>query len=98
MRGYPSIVWVLLAITGLVVALGLIPRVRRQWRWGRTHTSVPMSAFGVVVAVATVGMLTAAAFGVLPFLAIFLAIPLLLVGALYDSWRDGRTKRRNMKR
>lgn len=85
-----SIAWLLLVLTGLVTCLALIPRVRRTWRWGRTHTSIPMTAFGAAVVVGTLGLLTVTTFGLLPAPVIFLSLPLLLVGALHDSWRHRR--------
>jgi len=94
MGKHPSIAWVLLAITCLVAVLGLNPRIRRQWRWGRTRTSIPMSTFGAAVVIGALGILTVTVFGLLPFPFIFLPLPLLLIGALYDSWRDNRTKRK----
>jgi len=42
----------------------------------------PVGAVGVIV---TFGALTAAAFGFLPSFTLFLSLPLLLAGALYDS-------------
>jgi len=54
----------------------------------------PVGAVGVIV---TFGALTAAAFGFLPSFTLFLSLPLLLAGALYDSWRDSRAKRRNAR-
>ncbi len=39
-------------------------------------------------------MTTATAFGLLPFPFIFLSLPLMLVGALYDSWRDNQATRK----
>ena len=98
MQNYPSIAWVLLAITCFVTAFGLNPRIRRKWRWGRTSTSIPMSLFGACIGIGVLWMMSATAFGFLPFFSIFLAIPLLLVGALYDSWRNSHSKRRQAKR
>mgnify|MGYP006919529324 CR=1 FL=1 len=92
MKDYPSIAWLLLALTCLFTYLGLNPRTRRNLRWGRTKTSYPMSTVGVIVSIATFVALTAAAFGFLPFFTIFLSIPALLIGALYDSWRNKRDK------
>ncbi|GEM_PF-3496756 len=51
-----------------------------------------MSTVGVIVSIATFVALTGAAFGFLPFFTIFLSIPALLIGALYDSWRNKRDK------
>lgn len=91
----PSVAWLLLALACVATLLGAKPEVRRQWRWGRTATSIPMSGAGAVVAIGTLWWLTAAAFGLLPFWAIFLALPLLLVGAMGDAWRAGRARRRD---
>lgn len=98
MQDYPSIAWLLLALTCLVAGMSLIPSVRRRWHWGRTGTSVPMSAVGVVAGVMTLGLLTAAAFEFVPFFAIFLSIPMLAVAGLYDSWRHSRADRRTGER
>jgi len=51
-----------------------------------------MSAVGIAAWIAAMSLLTAAAFGILPFFTIFLPIPLLLPAALYDSWREQRDK------
>jgi len=56
-----------------------------------------MSAFGAGVVIATFGMLTATAFGFLPFPTLFLSVPLLSVAALCDSWRNSRAKQRKAK-
>lgn len=89
----PSIAWLLLVITCVVACLGLNPKVRRDWRWGRTATSIPMSTFGAVTWMAALAFLTASAFGAFPIEAIFLPLPVLLCAALHDSWRDSRAKK-----
>jgi len=94
MGGHPSIAWVLLAITCLVAVSMLNPRIRRQWHWGRTRTRVSTSTFGSLAFLGALGMTTATAFGLLPFPFIFLSLPLMLVGALYDSWRDNQATRK----
>jgi hypothetical protein len=53
-----------------------------------------MSTFGAAVVIGALGILTVTVFGLLPFPFIFLPLPLLLIGALYDSRRDNRTKRK----
>lgn len=93
----PAIAWLLLALTCLVAVLGLNPRIRHKWHWGRTQTSIPMSTFGAVIGIGALAMLTVTAFGLLPFYFIFLSLLLVLVGALYDSWLDRRAKRRNTR-
>ena len=97
MQGYPPIAWLLLALTCVIAYLGLNPRTRRALRWGRTATSYPMSVVGAVVVIVTFVVLTATAFGFLPFLTLFLSLPLLLVGAMHDSWRHRRAQRRNTR-
>lgn len=96
-QDYPFIAWLLLALTCVIGYFVLNHRTRRTLRWGRTSTSYPMSVAGAVVVMGTFGVLTATAFGVLPFLALLVSIPLLLAGALYDAWRNSRAKWRNTK-
>lgn len=93
MNGYPAIAWLLLAITCALACLGLNPRRRRSWCWGRSATRVPMSAVGAGTWILSFAVLTAAAFGILPFLTIFLPVPVLLCVGLYDSWRHARTRK-----
>ena len=92
MNQIPSIAWLLLFLTGLTLCMALKPKVRRKWHWGRTANRVPMSGLGAFACVGALAILTIAAFGWLPFFTIFLPIPLLMGAALYDSWRDSRTK------
>ncbi len=95
MQDPPSIAWLLLALTCLVGCLALIPGVRRGWRWGRTDTSIPMTGVGAAAWVAALGLMTAAAFGFLSFAAIFLALPMLVIAAAHDSWRERRARKKS---
>ena len=94
MPAYNSIAWLLLGITCVLACLCLNSRIRRNLRWGRTGTSIPMSVMGAITWVAAFAVLTATAFEFLPFVMIFLPLPMLVCAALYDSWRDSWSVRR----
>ena len=85
--------WLFLGLALLRVWVALNPRTRRDCRWGRTHTQIPMTVAGQTVVIVVFLLMAAAAFGWLPLLTIFLAVPLLAGAGVYDSFRHRRHAR-----
>lgn len=85
--------WLCLGLAGIVTYRAINPRTRNEFRWGRTHTSIPMSALGRVIVILTLLGISAAAFGWLPLIAIFVAVPVLACAGVYDSYWHRRRVR-----
>lgn len=85
--------WFFLVLAAIVTYRALDPRTRNAFRWGRTHTSIPMSAGGRVIVILTLLGISAAAFGWLPLIAVFFSVPVLACAGAWDSYRHSRRMR-----
>lgn len=91
--GSPAMGSLFLGLAFLMTWVALNPRTREHCAWGRTSTQIPMSGVGRIVVIAVFLLISAAAFGWLPLMTIFLAVPLLACAGVYDSWKHRRQGR-----
>jgi antitoxin component YwqK of YwqJK toxin-antitoxin module len=94
----PSIAWLLLILTCIVMYAVLSPRRRAGLRWGRGQTGFPMSKAGAYACVSVFLLMTAGAFGLAPFWSIFASVPLLACAGACDSYLHSRKTGRHGSR
>jgi len=81
-----------IALALILAGLAAHPGMRRKCRWGRTASSIPMSVMGLATWIGAFLLVAATSFGLLPFLTLFAVIPILAMAALFDSYRNSRSK------
>ena len=90
--------WLFLVLALLLAGMASRPRLRRSLTWGRSGSRLPMSAFGLGAWIVAFLVISAAAFGLLPFAIIFLVVPFLAIAGMIDSHRHRRKRQAAVQR